>query len=210
MQKSGFLKGVFLYLVLCFTGCTLAVGEDPAPDEWREVAVYDELTGAWRAVNRITAGLGEDWGSPPAELSFEYAVELHYPAGEGEGEIESRIIIDFEEFADFRAERYLNFLYPQGLPSGISEDLFKESLWEGLREQESRDAAVSFEGYRRIRKFSAAVPPGGFYENEDEENPLLIHTGGTKLKQTRPVSIEIDGENLFTGGEEFVFSLISP
>jgi hypothetical protein len=209
MRKKSFLGIMFLPLVLCLTGCVQPEGKEPEPDEWIEVAAYDELTGTWRAVNRVTVETGEDWGQPPAELSFEYAVELIYPAGDGGGKIESRIIIDFEEFADFRAERYISFLYSQGLPQGISGELFKESLWEGLREQESGDGTV-FEGYKRIEKFFAAVPPGGSYENEDEENPLLINTGGTKLKQTRPVSIDIDGENLFTGEGEFVFSLLTP
>jgi hypothetical protein len=206
------LKGVWLCSILCFTGCVQPVEEEPPPDEWIELRAYEELTGAWRAVNRIALDLGDDWGLSPEGLACGYAVELiypAYPAGDDAGGLESRIIIDFEPYVDFRAQAYINFLYPRGLPQGISRELFKESLWTGWKEQEKGDD-VSFEGYKRTRRFFTPVPPGASYKNGDGEGPLFINTVGTKLKQTRPLSIDIDDENLFTGEGEFVFSLMTP
>jgi hypothetical protein len=210
MRKEFFLHGLLFLLLLWFSGCVQIPGEDPESEEWIPVTAYEELTGLWRAVNRITFDSGEDWGQPPAELSLEYTLELIYPAGEEGREIESRVSIDFEPYADFRAEVYINFLFPQGLPGGIGRDMFKESLWKGIEEQESRDGSVLFEGYKRIQSSFAPVPKDGFYKPEEGEKPLLINTPGTGLKQTRPLSIAIDGETLFTGEEEFLFSFTAP
>jgi hypothetical protein len=210
MRKKVFPEGLLFLLFLWFIGCVQGPGEDSESEVWIPVTAYDELSGLWRAVNRVTLDTGKGWGLPPAELSLEYTQELIYPAGEEGREIESRIIIDFEPYADFRTEVYINFLFPQGLPAEINKDMFKESLWQGVVEQEIRDGSGFFEGYKRIQRSFAPVPRDGFYKNEDGEKPLLINTRRTGLKQTRPLRIAIDGETLFTGDAEFLFSFAAP
>jgi hypothetical protein len=203
------LSALFLVL-LSFAGCVQVEGGPPEEevDTWTAVTSYDELTGLWRAVDCVTTEFGEYPDLPSCELSFTYTVELAYPAGDRQNGIETGIIIDFEQYADFRAQTYIDFLYPQGLPSSVGVDLFKESLWKGVQERESGDT-LSFEGYTRVQRIFTEVS-GASYPQEEGGNSLFINAGGNKLKQTRPVHIDIDEETLFAGERELVFFLMVP